>query len=205
MFETQASRTHSFDSTVDDSKYDVVARLEGAIRSEDGFINTDYERLSKFADLSVAHLHHVLEGRDFEDASSFGLAFKLKKYERISTRATSTALAGKFELLQKWAGHVIAIEDDEFTAVIKDKTNPDNPDEEVVIALDELSPSDQRALTVGSEIFWTIGYETNRSGSKSRKSEIRLRRLAPFCQEEFDLAKEKTLEMKNLFGVNDFG
>lgn len=195
---------HSFESSsYYKFSYDVIAHFE-----PDGWHKErsaeKYSLEDKFSssELSLNHLHHVFgrENCSLDQKSNLKWEFSLKSRDRAdSTYSTSRGLSGSFKLLQKWSGYAVSVSDDEFVAVIKDKTNPENPDEEVVLPVDELSPSDQRALVPGSEFFWSIGYETNASGSRFRKSEIRLRRLAPFRAEEIEYASQKAKEMESLF------
>lgn len=203
MPETMFNNSYSFSGVQsygdDDSKYDVVAHIGVASDRKYSTQLIEGKVASKVSELSVNNLHHILKDGDLDQLSNLGFGFSIKRRERGSTYSNSTNLKGAFKLLQKWSGYVISVNGDEFAAIIKDKSNPDNPDEEVVIAVDELSPSDQMSLSVGSEFFWSIGYETNAFGSRFRKSEIRLRRLAPFCREELEYAERKADEMESLF------
>lgn len=84
----------------------------------------------------------------------------------------------KAHVLQKWVGSVIFLDDEntEFKAFIRDKTDPEMPDEEVTIRYDELSTYDYGRLVPGAIFYWTIGYRLT-GETKSKYSEIHFQRL----------------------------
>src|SRR6185369_2223354 len=45
-------------------------------------------------------------------------------------------------LLQLWEGTVLSAHPDEFTALLRDKTDENHPDEEVALGYDEVDPAD---------------------------------------------------------------
>lgn len=115
--------------------------------------------------------------------------------------AVSQSLQERFQVLQKWEGRVteVDVEQGELTAILRDKTSPDSPEEEVILALDELAESDLRHLEVGSLFYWTIGHRFSASGRKTKESEIRLRRLRGFSKAFLERASEYAAEMAELF------
>ncbi|PHQ25484.1 hypothetical protein CLH62_14270 [Marinobacter guineae] len=136
----------------------------------------------------------------FKNTSNFIVRNNRTKVPVQYEKNVSEPLKRSFHLLQTWIGYVIAVNDGEFVAVIKDKTNPSAPDEEVTISIDELSPPDQDALEIGAEFFWTIGREKSPAGTVSRVSDIRLRRLVGFRDAEVQYAQLKAKEISDLVG-----
>lgn len=98
-------------------------------------------------------------------------------------------LKGKFKLLQLWEGRVTDIRDDEFDAIISDKTNPDFFDELVTIDSVELSPDDAPLLKEGAVFYWSIGYLDYPGRGRVRESKLRFRRLKGWTEKEIQQAK----------------
>ncbi|WP_339673886.1 hypothetical protein [Dasania marina] len=113
-------------------------------------------------------------------------------------------LSGSFQLLQKWQGLVLSIDEDkeEFDAEIADKTDPANPLEKVTISFDELSISDLSILREGAVFYWTIGYGVDSSGTKEKKSLLRISRLKGFSTSDIAKSESKADKLLELFGVN---
>jgi hypothetical protein len=79
-------------------------------------------------------------------------------------------------VLQLWEGTVSGVSGDDVTALLRDWTNPDLPDEEATVSIEEFSPAEQPLVAPGTVFYWSIGYRT-RSGTRERVSSFQLRRL----------------------------
>jgi hypothetical protein len=111
------------------------------------------------------------------------------------------AVSGKTRkaVLQQWEGTVREVRGGEFVADIFDLTNSSNPREEVVLPVDEVSPSDVPLLEPGAVFYWHISYETSQGGQRTRVSEIRFRRWPPWTRGELRvIEKEATALMEQL-------
>ena len=108
-------------------------------------------------------------------------------------------LPRSFQLLQQWEGVVKAISSDAFTCVIKDKTNPDNFDEEVEIDTSEVPEGDLHLLRPGSWFYWSIGYESGPGLPRQRVSRIRFRRLAGLSMRQLEKARANAKKISSLF------
>ena len=75
-------------------------------------------------------------------------------------------------VLQEWDGTVTEIGDDEFTAELRDLTDPTNCREEATFEFSAVSPEDRALLTLGAVFRWRIGYETAISGQRQRVSRL---------------------------------
>ncbi len=91
---------------------------------------------------------------------------------RFSKGAVSALLTKQF-----WEGTVVAVHAEDFVAVVKDHTNPQNPDEEVVIGLDEVSPPDHQLVAPGAAFYWFIGAEITPAKQQKNVSLILFRRM----------------------------
>lgn len=96
-------------------------------------------------------------------------------------------------ILQSWEGRVIynSPAAREFTAIISDRTNKNNPEEEVVIGYDHVLPSDVDLIVDGAVFFWNIGryrkyLKGGKIGPSVNKFEIRFRRLPSLRQDQTD-------------------
>ena len=89
---------------------------------------------------------------------------------------------------QEWEGRVIAIERDEFEALLLDLTGGNDADREVAtIPLREVGAEDRALMKVGSIFRWVIGYERSVGGTRRLVSQIVL--LDPPRLTERDLRK----------------
>lgn len=83
----------------------------------------------------------------------------------------------QFILLQQWEGTVTNIGETEFTAELRDITDPTRPREEAVFDIEEISPGDFPLFVLGSVFRWSIGYRTSIEGQRERVSHFRFVRI----------------------------
>ena len=83
----------------------------------------------------------------------------------------------QFRLLQQWEGTVTAIGEDEFTAELRDLTDPKRPREEAVFDIEEISLGDRPLFVLGSVFRWSMGYRTSIEGQRERVSLFRFVRI----------------------------
>ena len=83
-----------------------------------------------------------------------------------------------FHARQEWEGHVVAINETDFTARLVDLTaGGAYEEEEADIPLEEISDSDATRLQIGSIFRWVIGFKRSALGQKERTSLIVFRDL----------------------------
>lgn len=104
-----------------------------------------------------------------------------------------------FHMLQQWEGKVVTVSRDTFVAIISDRTNPENPQEEVEIELSEISQNDISLVRPGSFFYWAVGYEDAPGIPRQRVSRIRFRRLPGWTTREIQRAKQKASQLAELF------
>ncbi|MEA3359623.1 MAG: hypothetical protein U9R17_09510 [Thermodesulfobacteriota bacterium] len=96
----------------------------------------------------------------------------------------------QFTSLIKWRGVVLEIHKDCFLCRLVDQDG-NSPDEEAEILLSEISDEDFQLIDIGAVFYWSIGYQINPSGSRTRSSIIRFRRLPVWRSEELSEAQKK--------------
>jgi hypothetical protein len=89
---------------------------------------------------------------------------------------------------QLWEGTVMEVQKQEFMALLRDKTNPDNPDETAVFPLTEVSEEDQTLVSVGAPFYWVVGSERTAGGQVKNVSMVQFRRIPVFTKKALDRA-----------------
>ena len=111
--------------------------------------------------------------------------------------------ASEFEEIQQiWDGVVIDFNGKEVTARITDKTNPDMPEEEVVIKAKEIDDRELSLCRTGAMFYWHIGYRIGEKLTKERISKIVFRRLPRWGEHEIAQAKKSAKEYSDYFISN---
>lgn len=105
----------------------------------------------------------------------------------------------KFTALQKWAGYVLEIRDETFTARLTDLKNRE-VEEEAEIYLAEVSEEDRPLLQPGAVFYWSIGYRDDYSGQRHNEGFIRFRRLPVFSRKDIERARQEAEEIRQAFG-----
>lgn len=133
----------------------------------------------------------TVEDQTLQEAKVSPTTPQLLRPPRRAVMRSVSPSRGYFRLLQLWEGRVIEVRGKEFTAIISDRTNPDFPDEEVTLDLEEVPIDDLLLIKPGAVFYWSIGYADHPGRPRVRESRIRFRRLPKWTQAELDLAKEK--------------
>lgn len=100
--------------------------------------------------------------------------------------------------LQSWEGVVTEIQDNEFTAILSDKTNSDLPKEIVTLDFEEVDFRDHPLIVPGSVFYWSIGYLDAPGQPRERKSVITFRRLI-WAEDKIEEAKKTGKELAKFF------
>jgi len=104
--------------------------------------------------------------------------------------AQGAEVPDRFTLLQKWEGTVLASAEHEFTAILRDKGEPD---EEATFDVEEVPEGDRPLIAPGAVFHWSIGYR-DRRGQRTRESIICFRRLPAWTRRELDRAAQEADE-----------
>ncbi len=105
----------------------------------------------------------------------------------------------KFIALQKWAGYVIEIGEEVFTARLTDLKNK-GIEEDAEIYLTEVSEEDRPLLLPGAVFYWSIGYRDDYNGQRHNEGFIRFRRLPAFSRKDIDRAQQEAEKIREAFG-----
>jgi hypothetical protein len=108
--------------------------------------------------------------------------------------------ATMFTSLKKWRGVVLKIYNDYFLCRLVDQGG-NSPDEEAEILLSEISEEDLQLIGIGAVFYWSIGYQTNPSGTRTRSSIIRFRRIPVWRPEELSEAQKKAEKTLITLGI----
>lgn len=107
-----------------------------------------------------------------------------------------------FKLLQQWEGMVEKISGDTVVAIIVDKKNADNPNEEVEIYLSEIDKEDMPFVRPGASFYWSVGYEDGIGVPRQRVSRIRFKRMAGITTRDISRAEKNATKLKSLFACS---
>ncbi|UPU35023.1 hypothetical protein M1B72_16425 [Geomonas paludis] len=97
-----------------------------------------------------------------------------------------------FVSLQKWEGVVTDVTEKTFVAKLVDLKTED--DEFAEIPKDEVTEEDLLLLRRGAIFYWNIGYSYT-SGTKTRASLVRFKRMPRLTKKEEDAAQERALKL----------
>ena len=118
-------------------------------------------------------------------------------------KQVNNRLTGEYVLLQQWEGYVIANDSNEIICRIVDKTNEENPEEEVSIPITELEPSEIILAKPGAVFYWSIRYADQFGRGRIRESLIRFRRLPPITKHKLEQSKKRAAYLEQFFlGTN---
>ena len=178
----------------------------GVFATRDSFIRSEKPALSEGAITTGSSASQAVSNSQ-ANTNTFGNAQeKAPEIDRLADRVIvrvpyPSPPPSRFELLQQWEGEVRQIEADEFTAVIRDLTNPCSPEEEITLPKDEISSGDIGLVQPGAIFYWIIGYRISPDGQKTRTSDLRFRRLPAWSAKEINRATDHTYEFKRMLGI----
>lgn len=109
----------------------------------------------------------------------------------------------QFILLQQWEGTVTDIRETEFTAELRDATDPANPREEAVFDIEEISPSDLSLFVLGSVFRWSIGYRTSSEGQRERVSHFRFVRIPGWRKSAIADMEHQAAALRRRFPISE--
>jgi hypothetical protein len=102
---------------------------------------------------------------------------------------------------QLWEGTVTEVLQNGFVAVLRDKTNPTNPDEQATFDFDnsELSADDFTMVNPGASFYWIIGNERTAAGQVKNVSMVQFRRLPRWTQRNLERVATRARQIRELF------
>lgn len=106
----------------------------------------------------------------------------------------------RFKVLQTWEATILEISEDECRAIIRDRTTPENPDEEITFSIEEIPESDRPLAQPGAVFYWSIGYDDHLDGQRNRVSSIRVRRVPVWTDKELKAARMEAESLRERIG-----
>jgi hypothetical protein len=165
-------------------------RTETVLNPKNGFKESNInDQLSSGAADPQQQINNSTYTRINNDPIPFNVPVRQPRYKEKSI----------FKLLNEWEGHVIECSSDEFLAAIKDLTNKEYPDEEVVFNLEEVAESDRSLIKPGAVFYLLIGYK-DQHGTRERSSMIQFRRLPAWTKQELTKIKKEAKDIADLLG-----
>ena len=86
-------------------------------------------------------------------------------------------------------------------AILSDKTNPSNPEEQASFDFEdsEISPEDVKLVQPGSSFYWILGSELTVGGEVRNVSVVQFRRVPAWTKQKLAEAEAKAKQLTNLF------
>jgi hypothetical protein len=114
------------------------------------------------------------------------------------------AVAGstpKLKTRQLWEGTVTEVKDNGFVAVLSDKTNVSNPEEQGTFEFDktEISAEDFALIKPGSSFYWIIGSIQTPANQVINASIVQFRRVPTWSERSLRRADERARLLRELF------
>lgn len=109
----------------------------------------------------------------------------------------------QFILLQQYEGTVTDIRETEFTAELRDATDPTSPREEAVFDIEEISPGDLSLFVLGSVFRWSIGYRTSIEGQRERVSHFRFVRIPGWRKSAIADMEHQAAALRGRFPISE--
>jgi hypothetical protein len=117
--------------------------------------------------------------------------------------ALGTQESHSLQTRQFWEGTVESVGADDFVAIVRDRTQTRNPDEEVVFALDEITAADRPLVSAGATFYWFIGPEYTPAGTQKNVSLIQFRRVPRWSRSAVQRAKARVQRFVSMRGPSE--
>jgi hypothetical protein len=120
-------------------------------------------------------------------------------------RLTNTARAPILKTRQLWEGTITEVLDGGFAAVLSDKSNLRNSDEQVKFDFDdtEISPEDVCLIRTGASFYWIIGSQTTFGGQVMNVSLVQFRRVPAWTERKLAKAAEEARRLEQMFSEQE--
>lgn len=127
---------------------------------------------------------------------------QVAKPKAIVPPPTTTLKATKayFRTLNQWQGYVLEKNDDTFRARIRDLTDPQRPEEEIVLDMDEVSEAEWELVAPGAIFYFYIGYKVDESGQRFRAAVIKFRCAVPRTKSEIEKIERSAARIARILG-----
>lgn len=195
---TDANLLQSGDSCV---RMNPVSDGGRTVRRQSGPVSAEASEGADWAGVVTARLHDVASIRSLDTgptpatapngspASAATVQESFSPFPVLLPQVEPASATRSFHALQEWEGHVTAIREREFCALLVDVTaGASSEEEEAWIPIAEISGEDARNLRVGGIFRWVIGYEREYR-TKKRVSQIVFRDLPALTASDIDAGR----------------
>ncbi|MCQ4313484.1 hypothetical protein NAV33_16540 [Pseudomonas stutzeri] len=145
--------------------------------------------------LAPSGFHRQLISRSAPESSGASREIDARlRYDSLFSDAVSTHqrrilnFESSFIAEQEWEGCVLSIYEGQITALLQDLSRP-GLEEQAVFDVDEVSEIYRDLVKEGAIFRWSIGYQRQKGGTKSRLSSLVFRRMPAWNSK--DLAKSQ--------------
>lgn len=104
---------------------------------------------------------------------------------------------------QLWEGTIGEVRQGEFVALLSDRTNRSNPDEQAVFDYREISTEDHKLVRPGSTFYWIIGREITVGGQLKNVSFLQFRRLPAWTKPALTRAAARARHVRQVFRASE--
>jgi hypothetical protein len=119
----------------------------------------------------------------------------------LVSKRVKPRLAAESDLsLQKWEGQVLEVYSDSFTARLTDITAK-GAKEDAEFPLSQVADDDRNLLQSGAIFYWSIGRKHDSTNRPSIVSELRMRRLPDWSDDEITKASLEAEDLANHFRI----
>jgi hypothetical protein len=111
--------------------------------------------------------------------------------------------AGRFVPLQEWEGRVLDIDEDfsAFRVELIDRTG-EQANHIAEFWTDDVPVADRELLQRGAIVYWSVGYQDDQFGSRSRSSQLRIQRLPRIGEDTGRAAERRAAELDDVFDTS---
>ena len=110
-----------------------------------------------------------------------------------------TLASSTFRLLQEWDGTVVEVGEDEFTAELRDLTEPGTHREEATFDMADVCADDRPLLVLGAVFRWRIGYRMSATGQRERCSLLDFIRSLRWRKSDVEAVARRAKRLQALF------
>jgi len=132
-----------------------------------------------------------------------------RRYDSLIRPQTPAFVTGKSYSLrarQRWEGVVTEVNENTFTAILTDLSDPQNPDEEAIFGWDELADLPEEDLLLvkpGASFYWVVGSQKSPAGNVSNVSYYQFRRSPKWSSNALKRADAEADRFAELFATSE--
>jgi hypothetical protein len=160
------------------------------------------DALTRVQEAVLASLHRRPQRTPLSGEPDYG-----ELAEALRTRSAGVPAefprAGRFIPLQEWEGRVLEIDQDlhAFRVELIDRTGA-QANHVAEFWTDDVPGADRELLQRGAIVYWSVGYQDDEFGSRSRSSQLRIQRLPRVGEDTGRAAERRAAELDDVFDTS---